>query len=72
MAGRITVVELFAAMLLFSAVALFDQDSPASPGARQTGASRDSQRLDRILWPSQGDTDPTRLRQFPGANWQFC
>jgi hypothetical protein len=37
MAGRIRLVELFAAVLLFSAVALFGQDSPVSPGAPKPG-----------------------------------
>ena len=37
MTGRIRLVEVSAAALLFSAVALFGQDSPASPGLPKPG-----------------------------------
>jgi hypothetical protein len=38
MAGRMRPVEVSAAVLLFSVVALFGQDTPASPGSPQPGA----------------------------------
>jgi hypothetical protein len=48
MAGRLGLVEVSAAVLLFSATALFGQNTPATP-APQPRAFRDSQRSHRIL-----------------------
>jgi hypothetical protein len=72
MAGRMRPVEVSAGVLLFSAVALFGQDFPASPGAPpksgfqgQPAAGQDTVVLARRHRSHQAE-------KFPGANWQFC